>query len=305
MRGLSFGGYHIGSNDDGTGGSNAGEVSLMQFTVRTERWMDRGLCRDDGRPDLWFPDVKSERSAVIAFKDAVKICARCPVQVECLQFALDHQEMEGMWGGLTPAERVRLLVQRAADEAGGLGVEDLRGVLHRLGRIDSPHREYCERGHPLVSGEGCKTCAMLQRKYRIEAMTPEERAEDIRLRRNAARQKRRELRKTPQQKAYERLWTLWKQGVRNQEAGRRVTPGQQQVLDQLAAGQTLKGLAEVGWRVTLTEEQEKKRRTRAQKANAKYKARTTGRKALLEGRQLTEKQRAALTEAGELGESDG
>lgn len=36
---------------------------------------------------------------------ARKICRGCPVIVECLKHAIKHNEKEGVWGGLTPAER--------------------------------------------------------------------------------------------------------------------------------------------------------------------------------------------------------
>jgi len=53
-------------------------------------------------PDLWYPDQGGST------RDAKQICARCPVQLECLQYALDHDERFGVWGGLSERERRRL-----------------------------------------------------------------------------------------------------------------------------------------------------------------------------------------------------
>ena len=61
-------------------------------------WQSRALCAQVD-PDLWFPEV-GDRS------DAIKrVCQRCPVQAECLAFALAQPETHGIWGGLSYAER--------------------------------------------------------------------------------------------------------------------------------------------------------------------------------------------------------
>ncbi len=53
-----------------------------------------GICSRSGRHDLFFSDRPEELALAQA------MCARCPVQRECLRLALD-QEMEwGVWGGV-------------------------------------------------------------------------------------------------------------------------------------------------------------------------------------------------------------
>lgn len=66
-------------------------------------WQARGLCRNQP-PELWFA-ADDSHDAVIA----KRICAQCPVKLECRQWALDHREQHGVWGGLTEAERRRFL----------------------------------------------------------------------------------------------------------------------------------------------------------------------------------------------------
>jgi WhiB family redox-sensing transcriptional regulator len=39
---------------------------------------------------------------------AKDICANCPVQEDCLDWAMEQQEPYGIWGGLTARERDRL-----------------------------------------------------------------------------------------------------------------------------------------------------------------------------------------------------
>jgi WhiB family redox-sensing transcriptional regulator len=40
---------------------------------------------------------------------AKQICSLCPEKAACLQWALEHREMEGIWGGTSPLERDRVL----------------------------------------------------------------------------------------------------------------------------------------------------------------------------------------------------
>lgn len=52
---------------------------------------------------LFFPERVSE------YPKAAALCRRCPVQTECLAWALQTRQGFGMWGGKTPDERAALL----------------------------------------------------------------------------------------------------------------------------------------------------------------------------------------------------
>lgn len=57
-------------------------------------------------PELWF----SDRDDIgITYRIAKKFCQQCPVQKECLEYALAANETFGIWGGLTPQERFKLM----------------------------------------------------------------------------------------------------------------------------------------------------------------------------------------------------
>ena len=58
-------------------------------------------------PDLFFP----ERGA--STKEAKEVCRGCVVREDCLEYALDHGEKFGIWGGMSERERRRLRRQRA------------------------------------------------------------------------------------------------------------------------------------------------------------------------------------------------
>lgn len=68
-------------------------------------WKDDGLCRD-ADPDVFFPS-----DGVNAF-EAKAICARCPVQEQCLEYAMKHDIEFGVWGGLSRSQREMLARKR-------------------------------------------------------------------------------------------------------------------------------------------------------------------------------------------------
>lgn len=64
-------------------------------------WAAQGKCRD-ADPDLFHPE-KGE-----SVEPAKAICRRCPVQAECLQWAIDHEEKFGVWAGTSAVERRKM-----------------------------------------------------------------------------------------------------------------------------------------------------------------------------------------------------
>lgn len=64
-------------------------------------WVDQGLCSTHPNPELWFP----ERGA--ATEPAKAICRACPVQTDCLTYAITNGEKHGIWGGKSERERRR------------------------------------------------------------------------------------------------------------------------------------------------------------------------------------------------------
>lgn len=58
--------------------------------------------------NLFFPQTEIPE----AYAHARKICDTCLVKQECLKEALAMSESFGMWGGLTPQERDRLINRR-------------------------------------------------------------------------------------------------------------------------------------------------------------------------------------------------
>ncbi len=65
------------------------------------KWQGLANCR--GRdPRVFFPERGTTGHS------ARMICVECSVRVECLEYALVHDERFGIWGGLSERERRRL-----------------------------------------------------------------------------------------------------------------------------------------------------------------------------------------------------
>lgn len=67
--------------------------------VYKPEWVADAACR--GATEVFFAERGDNKSVY----KAKAICAICPVAEECLQYALDHHERFGIWGGLGPKER--------------------------------------------------------------------------------------------------------------------------------------------------------------------------------------------------------
>ena len=77
--------------------SNSFDQFVKQIVDRPS-WMGRASCRNLAT-EFFFPNRGHPK------KEVVKICNSCPVQEECLSFAVVNGERQGMWGGLTSGAR--------------------------------------------------------------------------------------------------------------------------------------------------------------------------------------------------------
>ncbi|CAM5666506.1 MULTISPECIES: WhiB family transcriptional regulator [Streptomyces] len=66
-------------------------------------WRTRAACRDED-PDLFFP-IGTSGPALFQTEQAKGVCRRCPVQQQCLDWALDTGQSLGVWGGTSETER--------------------------------------------------------------------------------------------------------------------------------------------------------------------------------------------------------
>ena len=66
-------------------------------------WRSAAACRDTD-PELFFPEGTAG-PALLLIDQAKWICQSCPVQKQCLRYALEHRLRFGIWGGTTDDER--------------------------------------------------------------------------------------------------------------------------------------------------------------------------------------------------------
>lgn len=75
-------------------------------------WQLHASCRGMDARTFFSPDGERGRERFEREKRAKLICHRCPVTAECRAHALRVGETFGTWGGLTEAERARLLAKK-------------------------------------------------------------------------------------------------------------------------------------------------------------------------------------------------
>ncbi|MGW2791988.1 WhiB family transcriptional regulator [Streptomyces sp. NPDC001251] len=84
--------------------------------VQAGPWHAEAVCRRD-EAGLFFAPSKEPTAARLSREEAAKrVCARCPVMVECREHALLMPEPYGVWGGLTAAERRVVIARRRRRE---------------------------------------------------------------------------------------------------------------------------------------------------------------------------------------------
>lgn len=77
-------------------------------------WRNLAICRDTD-PELFFP-VGTTGYALVQIDRAKQVCGECPVQSECLDYALETNQDSGIWGGTSEEERRQLRRQLAGRE---------------------------------------------------------------------------------------------------------------------------------------------------------------------------------------------
>jgi WhiB family redox-sensing transcriptional regulator len=71
-------------------------------SFRMQAWMIDASCRD-ANATAFFP---SDGTGVEAVQ---RVCACCPVRLDCLEYALTNRLDYGVWGGTSERERQRII----------------------------------------------------------------------------------------------------------------------------------------------------------------------------------------------------
>ena len=75
--------------------ADVGGMTLDElFGTVEQEWQDQALCAQTD-PEAFFPEKGGST------REAKRICKACAVRDECLEYALEHDERFGIWGGLS------------------------------------------------------------------------------------------------------------------------------------------------------------------------------------------------------------
>lgn len=120
---------HLPQRWAGVGDAPNPPISLGEFLAELaaeEPWMSEANCAGldpaywflDKEPGQWSPyDDFDRKHEISPYRLAVRICGRCPVREECLEFALRTNQRHGIWGGL--GEKARRKVSPLSRDGDG------------------------------------------------------------------------------------------------------------------------------------------------------------------------------------------
>lgn len=141
-------------------------ATLLADALRRPVWHARAACRGSG-PEVFFRRSPAAQGAAAA------VCGRCPVAAECAKAGAT--EVDGVWGGLTPAERrLRGRVRRPAAQV----VPPKRKPKARSGGRPAPVLlcANCATRPVAIKSQGlCRACHLYRwRKLKAEAAGAEQ-----------------------------------------------------------------------------------------------------------------------------------
>lgn len=120
--------------------------------IGPQSWRAQASCAEVDS-ELFFPEKG------ISNRPALRICAGCPVALDCLRWALaQDQRVVGIWGGTSEADRRKM-------RPSGSGVKSLRR-LEPCG-TDGAARRHRSRGEPIC--EACRIAAARASQARKQA----------------------------------------------------------------------------------------------------------------------------------------
>lgn len=105
-------------------------------------WQASARCAETD-PEIFFPEKGGTT------REAKKVCASCTVRTECLEYALEHDDRFGVWGGLSERERRKLTRQAARNDTAtkvcpGCGTPKPLKDFHRQSTKPDGHGTYCK-----------------------------------------------------------------------------------------------------------------------------------------------------------------
>jgi hypothetical protein len=115
-------------------------------------WEGERRCRDVS-PAIFFPEEREESS-----NEAFALCDQCACRSVCTEYAIENNEIHGIWGGLTQAERRKIISVREiiARNHGHLPVwmNEIPTCLAGEGGTERGYRAHISTGE--IPCDGCR-----------------------------------------------------------------------------------------------------------------------------------------------------
>jgi WhiB family redox-sensing transcriptional regulator len=93
-----------------------GALASLVYVELTEQIRENDGAPCENAPDMFFIE-KGDRMGPEKIRVAKELCGLCPMKQLCLEYALEANEQDGIWGGLTRNERNALTRKRIVNSA--------------------------------------------------------------------------------------------------------------------------------------------------------------------------------------------
>lgn len=86
--------------------TNGRQLKMLYFELQDVMSAQKETLGCQEVPDVFFPEDFSDKQVRDESVTLAKaLCKQCPIQLECLTYAVQAKEEWGIWGGKTPRER--------------------------------------------------------------------------------------------------------------------------------------------------------------------------------------------------------
>lgn len=88
-----------------------GTLSLVLKHPDDGVWRDDASCKKMGNTQFFESLHNRSKEVAQRLLEVKELCASCPVNKDCLDFAVKNEIKYGIWGGMTPQERTQAFPQ--------------------------------------------------------------------------------------------------------------------------------------------------------------------------------------------------
>lgn len=146
-------------------------MGALDVIVTMPEWFRDGACAGgDVDPSAWDPPEDGGQGSHVP--DAVKrVCAGCPIQAMCLDYALARPELDGTWGGTSRGQRQDIRRERRQPPIDGEPADEDPVPKGTRGTFTGVHGRYGPAGaamHRRLGEPVCPLCRAADNAYTVD-----------------------------------------------------------------------------------------------------------------------------------------